>query len=285
MADRFVHRRRHRRVALDTPLGEEERRAMNRWKFACFVLLGLMGALVWRAVSAHFESAADKAIIARYVAKELEAKKFQPSTVETPKIVDLPPAVKPLVHVTGGVTFDKVPSRSETVATRGTPAVVPTTRDQAGREGAPAGFPPDSNPVTNPCLLDDLTVHVDCTTDVVIAPDGPWTRLLASGWVEGWGTRRELPPTPAGRLESQVAPLAISPKWHLDLLAGASAGDRVGWEIGASWTGKSRWGGYALAEWQPATSSSTYSPSLEAMIPTGQPATWRLHGGGRLRVK
>jgi hypothetical protein len=197
----------------------------------------------------------------RVASVELPKADYRTGEYKVPKpTTGLPEGVKPMVHVAGKVVYAPRPRAAD--------APPPTTTTPRG--DAVAG--PDASPRTpTPCSLDDLTVTFGCQADVVTNPARPWARLVASGRLEGYGQVRDLPATPAGRLDLQVAPSALPPKWHLDLLAGASGGQRVGLESGAAWTGASRWGGYGLVEWQPASG--------------GDPSAWRVHAGLRVRLK
>jgi len=210
-----------------------------------------------------------------YAAAALKAQGYKPGTYEEPRIPDAPLGTKPVVTVEGEVRY---PPTSGATGKTGPTQTAPNRGDQAHEPSA--GRPPtptDPGNATAPtvatsqCSLADLDVTLHCRADVIGGPTKPWGRLTTSGTIKGWGAVRELPATPAGRVELQVTPTVVPPAWRLDFLGGASAGSRAGLEGGLAWTGRSRWGGYGLAEWQPASG--------------GDPAAWRVHGGIRLRVK
>ena len=114
-----------------------------------------------------------------------------------------------------------------------------------------------------------------CGFRVVRAGGAPLGKIEWSGYIIGPDGKRvvERGPIPMQDVELQVAPEAVGvePSWRLDLLGGLSGGERAGVEAGVAWTGRSRLGYYLLGEWQPGSGAD--------------PATWRAHGGVRLRIR
>jgi len=223
-------------------------------------LLVVALALAAMLVVARFRLSASDEIVERYVAGELTRQGYVPGRYTKPTIEDAPPGSKPVAHVDGTVHY---PPKS------GSPVLSPTTPPTP--EAAHHDETADGAPQTLPCSLDDLDISVRCVADLMAEPTKPWARLVTSGTISGWGQVRELPAAQAGTLTLEVAPTVAPPTWRLDLLAGVAAGSVPGLEIGASWGGRGRAGGYLIGEWQ---------------VPTGgDPATWRLHGGVSVKLK
>jgi len=245
---------------------------VNPWKWIALILLAVALALGASLVVAHFRLAASDKIVEQYVSGELTRQGYVPGRYKKPTIDDAPVGSKPVAHLDGTVHY---PPKS------GSPTLSPTITpapEAAHHDETAAG-----TPQTLPCSLDDLDISVRCVADLLAETTKPWARLVTSGTISGWGQVRELPTAQAGTLTLEIAPTIVPPTWRLDLLAGLALGSRQGVEFGASWTGRTRLGGYLLAEWQPATTGSI--PYYEGTLSTGEPATWRLHGGVRVRVK
>jgi len=246
------------------------------WPRVAAIVFGIATVLLAIALIAstmRYRKAASE--VEAYAAAALKAQGYKPGTYEEPRIKDAPLGTKPIITVEGEVRY---PPTSKATGKTGPTQTAPSRGDQAHEPSA--GRPPTlTDPggataptvATSPCDLSDLDVTVKCRADVIAGPVHPWGRLVTSGSVKAWGQTRNLPEAPAGRVELQVVPTVVPPAWRLDFLAGASAGSRAGLEGGLAWTGRSRWGSYGLAEWQPASG--------------GDPAAWRVHGGIRLRVK
>ena len=246
-----------------------------RWKILCFLLLSLLLITGVLLIQAGIKAKESDDIIDKYAKAELERQDYVPGKFETPKIPDVLPGTKAIVHATGSVHYAPM-SGAPSVVVPLSPGVV------AGVRTAPQDQP--GSPPT-PCSLNDLDVTLRCSLDALATPTRPWGKLMTSGTIKAWGQTRELPETAAGDVHLSVAPSVAVPKWHMDLLGGIAAGSRIGFEVGTSWTGKSRFGPYVLVEWQPSTGGSTWNSYSDSMVSTGEPATWRLHGGIRVRLK
>jgi hypothetical protein len=252
---------------------------MNRWKILCLILLCWSVALGFAAITSMIHRKSSDAALDKYIAADAARKHFKPGTFKAPEIPDAPVGSRPLFTAEGSVTFPATRG-----ASRREPAMPSSTTT------APSGGSPVRPPLLEPapeagCSLDEVELTVRCRLDGIAAPGAPYGRLTASGRMVGFGLVRDLPPTPAGDLELRVAPWLDPSTWHLDLLGGAAAGERIGFEFGATWTGRSRWGPYVMAEWQPAVSGDLIYTG-ETYLETGaRPATWRVHAGARFRVK
>lgn len=268
-ADCALHRR--QMVAVETP-AEGRRVKLDRWKIATVLLLVALVYVLVLAINAKQRADAAEAVIDEYALKRLPVIGFKPGDFKPPKIPDAPPGTKPIVVVDGQTHHPPVVAP---------PAPNPTTPPIVERpisvvDGG--GTPP-------PCSLDDLDITLGCKVDVLTTPTRPWARLLTSAKIEAWGQTRIIEPTPAGEVHLEVSPSVTVPKWHLDALAGVSAGERFGVEAGATWTGKSRLGPYVLIEWQPSTGGTAYDSYSDTSYSTGQGPQWRIHAGLRIRVK
>jgi len=254
---------------------------MNPWKWLCLILLAVSVALGFGFLSAYLHSrASDKALDA-YIDSEARSKGFGVGRFTEPSIPDAPAGSKPLFHAEGTVRYPPKLRAGGTGPTHNTPAGgEPTTEPAAAGPSSPQLETPPIN-----CSLDDLDVSMHCSFDAISSPGRPYGRLFVSGRLDGYGQTRELERVSAGDVELQVAPWLNPSTWHLDILGGVAAGERFGLEFGATWTGRSRLGPYFLVEWQPTTSSSSYVSGSEAYVQTGDPATWRIHAGMRVRVR
>jgi len=243
-----------------------------RWKIATAVLLVVAFYLLVLAIQSKKRADAAEKIIEGYVVPELRDKGFDDGVFIGPKISDAPPGTKPILTAKGTVHY---------------PAVVPAPVEPAVLEAELVAVPvPPVPAVTIPnCDLNDLDVTINCALDALVTPAKPWARLVTSGTISAWGQTRDLPPTPAGKVNLDVSPSVVAPRWHADILTGVAAGSRFGLELGASWTGKSRLGPYFLVEWQPATSGTAFDSYNDSLVSTGDPATWRIHAGMRIRIK
>lgn len=251
-----------------------------RWKLLCVILLALVlvgGVLLIQANSTIRQS---EAMIDAYAQKELKARDYSEGTYETPKVADVIAGTKPILHTEGTVHYLPKSGASGLTATP-LPTGGPLTPDLVATGGSPT---PDV-PRGNPCSLDDLDVTLRCAVDALATPTRPWAKLTQSATVSAWGQVREFPWMPAGDVKLQVTPAVVPPRWHLDLLSGVAAGERFGIEVGATWTGKSRLGPYLLVEWQPATGGSSYSSDSYSYSSPGDPSSWRIHAGLRIRIK
>lgn len=225
-----------------------------RWKILCVLLLACALALGAYLIAANIELRQAEKLVGAYVAGELKLQGYQPGRYKKPTIPDAPPGSKPVAHVAGTVHYAPT-SRGPEPRPSATPAL------DAAQPNEVNAWPPS----IQPCDLTTLDVSVKCVADLMAEPTKPYARLVISGKLVGFGQVRELPPTTAGEISLEVAPAVVPPRWRLDLLAGLAAGERNGMEIGASWGGRRRLGGYALVEYQP--------------------PTWRVHGGIRFRLK
>ena len=255
---------------------------MNPWKWLCLILLAVSVALGIGFLSAYLHSVESDRALDHYIDSEAKAKGFAGGTFVEPSIPDAPEGSKPLIHAEGTVRYPPRIRAGGTGPTQRTPSggEPPTEPAAAGPSLSAKTKTPPAN-----CSLDDLDVSVHCSFEAIASPGRPYGRMFVSGQLQGYGQTRELERVPAGDVELQVAPWLNPLTWHLDLLGGMAAGERFGIEVGATWTGRSRLGPYFLAEWQPATSSSSYVSSSEAYVQTGDPATWRIHAGMRIRVR
>ena len=254
---------------------------MNPWKWFCLILLAISVALGFAWLSSYLHSReSDKALDA-YIDSEARAKGFGGGKFVEPSIPDAPAGSKPLFHAEGTVRYPPKLRAGGTGPTQQTPS-----GGEPQHELAAAG--PSSSQLKTPqfnCSLDDLDVSIRCSFDAISSPGRPYGRLFVSGQLQWYGQTRELPRVPADDVELQVSPWLNPSTWHLDVLGGVAAGQRFGLELGATWTGRSRLGPYFLVEWQPTTNSSSYVSSSEAYVQTGDPATWRIHAGMRIRVR
>lgn len=237
------------------------------------LLLVALGVQTCRLSNAHARLARETAALA---AAELREAGFAPAEIGKPdRPADVPREATPILSTTGTARWGPV-ARGRAGASgvpgtgEGRSGDNPPTSIAAGEPTADSAPPGDRQP----CDLGELDVSVTCSTEAVLLDGLPWIRTLASGRIAAWGQIRDLPErvTDETRRESFVASSVLPPRWRLDLLAGTSASsERLGLEAGAAWTGKGRLGGYALAEWLPATST--------------RPTDWRAHGGARVRVR
>jgi len=252
----------------------------GRWKLLCFVLMASSVALGFATITAMLRArSADKALDG-YIAVDATAKHFGRGRFTAPEIPDAPAGSKPLFTAEGTVTFHATPGASRTEPTPTSPPGEHKTELAAARPDPTA--PPVPAEKAG-CSLDDVDLKIRCRLDGIASPGAPWGRLNVSGTLWGFGQVRDLPATPAGDVELKVAPWLNPSTWHLDLLAGASSAP--GFELGATWTGRSRWGPYVLVEYDLGSSSTGWSSYSEQTITTTQPATWRIHAGARFRVR
>lgn len=240
---------------------------MNRWKILCVLLLIILAWVIVMAIQAKSRADNAEELVDAYASKELDRQRYVPGVLVKPKIPDAPAGTTPILWATGSVRYPPKPQAQEIHDT-------PPPPIQA--EIVPRGIP---------CSLDDLDVTLRCALDALVTPTRPWAKLVTSATITGYGQVRELEPTPAGDVRLEVAPAVVAPRWHLDLLGGIAAGSRFGVEAGASWTGRSRFGPYFLVEWQPSTGGQSYDSYAESYYSTGEPATWRVHGGFRVRIR
>lgn len=254
-----------------------------RWKIATVLLLvAFIWTLIW-AIRAASDLHEAEAVVEKYAVEKLKEKGFREGTFTRPSITEVPIGTKPISHVTGMVHFapkSGASSGAGAIDSGSTVASKPVSITE-GSSPTPLDVPRE----TIPCNLDELDVTMRCTVDTLATSSHPWAKLVQSGTIKAWGQTLELPPTAAGEIHLQVTPAVVSPKWHADLLAGVAVGSRYGMELGASWTNKSRLGPYFLVEWQPATGGSSYDSYSESYYSSGDPATWRIHAGLRVRLK
>lgn len=251
-----------------------------RWKILCVVLLTmvLLGSVLL--IQANSRIKQSEEIIDKYAAAELTRQDYVPGEFKKPDIPKAPAGTTGIVHAEGTVRYLPKSGAPGTIA-----ATLPTGPED-GPPGGSAGSPqtPDV-PRETSCSLDDLDVTLRCIVDALATPTRPWAKLTQSATISAWGQTRQLPWMPAGDVELQVAPSVVPPRWHLDLLSGVAAGERFGLEVGATWTGKSRLGPYLMVEWQPAEGGSSYSSDSYSYSSSGEPSTWRVHAGLRIRLK
>lgn len=226
---------------------------MNPYKISTYgaFLLCLALGVGWgiTAVRLHYS----ESLVDSYVASSLVRQGYVPGKYAKPDIPDAPAGSVPVLVAKG--------------STRYAPIVVPVHQ--------PGILPviPPANPPVSPvsCNLDDLNININCSIEAMGQPTKPFARITTWGEVSGFGQIRKLPPTPAGDVELVMAPSVVPPRWRLDFLGGLVIGwSRPGVEVGLAWTGKSRLGGYVMAEY---------------FVPQGQELPWRVHGGIRFRLK
>lgn len=239
----------------------------TRWKILAILALLAMTwlAISWWTTARELGKAGE--IIDKYATEELERQGYDDGVFKVPTIPDAPLGTKPILRAEGRVRY---PPRTAIV-----PVPIPvvdawtTTQPVTVADVTIPRSTPATIAIPN-CNLDDLDITVNCQVDALATPTRPWAKLVTSGTISAWGQVRELPPTPAGDVHLEMTPAVVPPTWRADILTGVAAGERFGVVVGAQWSGKSRVGGFALAEWQPAA---------------GDTATWRVIAGASVRVK
>jgi len=264
----------------------------TRWKIACFLMLAVCVSLAFGFLSAYMHSReSDKALDA-YIDADAKRKGFGKGEFEEPKIPDAPVGSKKIFTIEGGVTY--APKKGASRPDPTTPIASAKLTPEVGTarpDPAPAGIPTktaDMAPVlTGQCSLDEVGLDVKCKADGIAAPGAPYGRLTMSGKLYGFGQARDLPEMTAGDVKLSVAKWLDPATWHMQVMGGVAAGERLGLEFGLSGRGRSRFGWYSLVEYQPAVSGDqAYSSSTETYSTVGaEPSTWRVHAGMTISVR
>ncbi len=257
-----------------------------RWKFATIVLIFTSIILAFGLISAHLRAVSANKALDAYIDAEAKKKGFDKGTFETPKIPDAPAGSKKIFRIEGEVTF-----APEHGASRPEPSKEALPEQHTDELSDARPIHPETIPTSEienlGCSLDDVWLRIKCVADGISSPSAPYGRMMAGGTLRGFGQVRDFPLTPAGNVGLQMAPWLNPALWHADFLVGVAGWDRLGYEIGASWTGRSRFGPYVLAEYQPAVSGDEiFFPSTESFGVIGAlDSTWRVHVGMRVRLK
>lgn len=222
--------------------------------------VALVVALAITALVCAVRGRARDRLAADVAAAALEKKGFHEVEVvrkpSLPSDVPKTPGVRPIARVRGAVDFG--PAR-----VLPSPVTLPLGPVGDSPSLTAPGLPPTSGGNCPQPTAADL--RGGCDTSIVLIEARPFART--TWWAEvrladGSTLKREALLEP---LEVEVARSIQPPRWRLDALVGLSTAGAI--EAGAAWTGKSRLGGYALWEYDPARGSSS------------------VHGGLRWRLK